>query len=131
MTIKYSATAKRKTCAAKAYISQGSGYIKINEKPFEIFFGALSENFKNKLEVSLSYLNLRKDYDINVYVKGGGLVAQFDATVLAICKSLAVVNNQLVNILKKQKLLKQDSRIKERKKYGLKKARKAPQYSKR
>lgn len=131
MTIKYSATAKRKTSTAKAYIFEGSGQIKINEKPFEVFFGALSEYLKKKLEISLSYLNLRKNCDINVYVKGGGVVAQFDAAFLAICKSLVIINNQLVNIFKKHKLLKQDSRIKERKKYGLKKARKAPQYSKR
>ena len=131
MIIKYSATAKRKTCTAIAYVSQGCGHIKINEKPFEIFFGALSENFEKKLKFSLNYLNLRSNYDIIVHVKGGGLTSQFDAAFLAICKSLCIINNQFVNIFKKHKLLIQDSRIKERKKYGLKKARKAPQYSKR
>lgn len=69
--------------------------------------------------------------NIYVHVKGGGKASQFDATSLAICKALCQINKKFQNILKKNLFLRIDSRIKERRKYGLKKARKASQYSKR
>lgn len=121
---------KRKTSVAKVFFFQGSGNISINKKSFEEFSVGKAEQ-ENIILKPLIFLNLLKTLDIELIVKGGGIFSQIDAIKLAICNALVILDNNYKSQLKKELLLKNDSRIKERRKYGLKKARKAPQYSKR
>jgi len=122
--------AKRKTSVAKVIINKGIGKIKINNLSFEKYF-SLDIYQKNYMLESILLLNLKKKLDIVILVKGGGKNSQLDAIKLAISKAICVDNNNYRTTLSKLKLLSTDERIKERRKYGLKKARKAPQYHKR
>lgn len=126
----YTGIGKRKTSIAKAYLVEGSGLIKINGKEFSEFFSSnLGE--EEKIKSPLILLNLINSIDINIFVKGGGISSRIEAIRLAISKSLCKLNSEHRAKLKANFFLNRDSRIKERRKYGLKKARKAPQYSKR
>jgi small subunit ribosomal protein S9 len=84
-----------------------------------------------KITDPLATVNKQKDYDISIVVKGGGVTGQVDAIRLAIAKAITVGFADLRTVLKKADLLKRDSREKERKKYGLRSARKREQFSKR
>ena len=126
----YSGLGKRKTSVAKVFLIPGSGNITINNKKFEIFCSG-SINEREMLKIPFLLVNLNNNYDITVFVKGGGVSSQLDAIQLAISKAICTINNDYRQILNQQLLLRRDSRIKERRKYGLKKARKASQYSKR
>jgi len=126
----YSGIGKRKTSVAKVYLKEGSGIIKINEKSVEDFFAGASED-RDMIKTPLILLKMTNNYDIIVKVRGGGVSSQLDAIKLAISKAFCTLNNDYRKILSKNSLLRRDSRIKERRKYGLRKARKAPQYSKR
>ena len=121
---------KRKTSIANVFLKDGSGIITVNGKTFENFFSAVGEE-RETIKVPLIFLNLYNKYDIDVKVEGGGVTGQLDAIRLAISKALTKINIEYRPVLKQQLLLRRDSRIKERRKYGLKKARKASQYSKR
>jgi small subunit ribosomal protein S9 len=121
---------KRKTSIANVFLKDGSGIITVNGKTFENFFSAVGEE-RETIKVPLILLNLNNKYDIDVKVEGGGVTGQLDAIRLAISKALTKINIEYRPVLKQQLLLRRDSRIKERRKYGLKKARKASQYSKR
>jgi small subunit ribosomal protein S9 len=121
---------KRKTAVAKVFLQQGSGIIKVNNKLFEEFFTGAGEDCQ-LIKNPLILVNLNNNYDINVKVNGGGITAQLNAIRLAIAKALCNINSEYRQILNQNLLLRRDSRIKERRKYGLKKARKASQYSKR
>lgn len=121
---------KRKTSVAKAFFYKGSGAITINKKDFVDFFLANKEK-QEKILKPLLILNFLTGLNVNIIVKGGGTFSQIDAIQLSICNALVNLNKNNKSKLKKELLLKNDSRIKERRKYGLKKARKAPQYSKR
>ncbi len=126
----YTGIGKRKTSVAKAYLTEGSGIIKINGKNFlEFFRSNLGE--EEKIKSPLILLNLINTYDLNIIVKGGGISSRIEAIRLAISKSLCSLNLENRGKLKANFFLNRDSRIKERRKYGLKKARKAPQYTKR
>jgi len=125
-----SGVGKRKTSTAKAYFSKGFGLLNINKKDFKEFFSIRTEELK-VIQKPLILLNLLNDFNINIVVKGGGIFSQIDAIKLAICNGLIKLDKSYKMLLKKELLLKHDTRIKERRKYGLKKARKAPQYSKR
>lgn len=124
------AVGKRKTAVAKAYLKKGSGKVLINNKNFDVFFSNLSEE-KNKIIAPFIVTNFNNVYDADIYVKGGGVCSQLEAIKLAIAKAISALDIEFKVALKKNTLLKRDARIKERRKYGLKKARKAPQYSKR
>ncbi len=126
----YTGIGKRKTSVAKVNLIQGSGIITINSKPLESFFAGASDD-RELIKNPLVLLNITNSYDIAVSVHGGGVSSQLDAIKLAISKALCKLNNDNRQILSKNLLLLRDSRIKERRKYGLRKARKAPQYSKR
>lgn len=126
----YTGIGKRKTSVAKVYLRQGSGLININTKTFEDFFVGLGEE-REKIKNPFIVVNEHSKYDVSIVVKGGGISSQLEAIRLAISKSLCQINNEYRPLLNKQLLLRRDSRIKERRKYGLKKARKASQYSKR
>jgi len=121
---------RRKSATASARLIKGSGKITINDKLADNYF---SENKSHLAEITdpLALVSKQKDFDITVVVKGGGTAGQVDAIKLAIAKAITVGFSDLRPVLKKAELLKRDSREKERKKYGLKSARKREQFSKR
>lgn len=125
----YYANGKRKTSVARVRLyKNGSGTISINDKPMEdYFFGTLI----GKVKAPLKLANMLKNFNIVVKVIGGGISSQADATRHGIAKALTVFDPAIRTILKKAGLLTRDSRIKERKKFGLHGARRAPQWAKR
>jgi len=126
----YTGVGKRKTAVAKIFLKEGSGIITVNNKSFEESFLNLKDE-RNFIKNPLILLKLKNDYDIDIYVKGGGIMAQLDAIRLGIAKAIASIKTEYRVNLNQYLLLRRDSRIKERRKYGLKKARKASQFSKR
>jgi len=124
------ATGRRKTAIAQASVVPGSGRFIVNGKLVEDYLSA-SPSFLLTVQAPLSTLELKDNYDITISVKGGGLNAQSEAIRLAISKALCQLDSNYRPLLKVQGFLTRDSREKERRKYGLKKARKAPQFSKR
>eukprot|EP01040_Poterioochromonas_malhamensis_P012989 gene12989-14242_t len=126
----YKGIGKRKTAIAKVILKEGTGVFIINNKNSDIFFKDINEeaqSFKTPLILS----EMINKCDLTIFVKGGGITAQLDAIKLGISKALCEMNNNFRYSLKQNFFLHRDSRIKERRKYGLKKARKASQYSKR
>jgi small subunit ribosomal protein S9 len=121
---------RRKSATARARLYAGKGIITINEKPAAEY---LSDNKTLLAEITdpLALVGKQKDYDITIRVAGGGFAGQVDAIKLAIAKALTTAHADLRSTLKKADLLKRDSREKERKKYGLRSARKREQFSKR
>jgi len=121
---------RRKSATARARLLKGKGAITINDKPANEY---LSENKSMLAEITdpLALVGKQKEYDVTVKVSGGGLAGQVDAIKLAIAKALTVGSADLRPVLKKAELLRRDPREKERKKYGLRSARKREQYSKR
>lgn len=128
--ITYYGTGRRKTSVAQVKLMPGSGKLIINGLPGESYL-QFSPNYLRISCLPLHILGLNKEYDIYVKTKGGGLTGQTDAIRLGLARALCTVNPENRTMLKSEGLLTRDSRIKERKKYGLRKARKAPQYSKR
>jgi small subunit ribosomal protein S9 len=126
----YTGIGKRKTSVAKVFLKEGSGVIKVNNRLFEDFFSGVGEE-RELLKNPFILVNVSNKYDLDVKVKGGGISSQLDAIRLAIAKALCTINNEYRQVFNENLLLRRDSRIKERRKYGLKKARKASQYSKR
>lgn len=121
---------RRKSATARARLFKGKGNVTINEKSAAEY---LSGNTALLAEVTdpLALVNKQKDFDVTIRVSGGGLAGQVDAIKLAIAKALTVEHSDLRSTLKKAEFLKRDPREKERKKYGLRSARKREQYSKR
>lgn len=121
---------RRKSATARARLYKGKGTITINDLPASEY---LDENKSLLAEVTdpLALVGKQKDYDITIKVQGGGISGQVDAIKLAIAKALTVDAPDLRGTLKKAELLTRDPREKERKKYGLRSARKREQYSKR
>nr|YP_009295266.1 ribosomal protein S9 [Dasya binghamiae]AOH77278.1 ribosomal protein S9 [Dasya binghamiae] len=128
--IKYLGTGRRKTSIARVKLIPGSGKLIINGLPGESYL-QFSPNYLRISYAPLTILGLNKEYDIYVKAEGGGLTGQADAIRLGIARALCLINPENRTTLKSEGLLSRDARIKERKKYGLRKARKAPQYSKR
>jgi small subunit ribosomal protein S9 len=123
------ALGRRKSSTARVRLQGGNGKIVINGKTAEEYFSN-SEHLLNELKKP--FVAVGKDqYDISVVVNGGGFTGQVDAIKLGIAKSLAIMNEDLKGTLKRADLLGRDSREKERKKFGLKKARKQRQFTKR
>ena len=121
---------RRKSATARARLYKGKGNVTINDKPAAEY---LSGNSTLLAEVTdpLALVNKQKEFDITIRVSGCGLSGQVDAIKLAIAKALTVEHSDLRSTLKKATFLKRDPREKERKKYGLRSARKREQYSKR
>lgn len=121
---------RRKSSTATARLYAGKGKVTINDKPAVEYF---SNNKTHAAEIidPLALVNKQKDFDITILVKGGGVAGQVDAIKLAIAKALTAGYVDLRSTLKKAEFLKRDSREKERKKYGLRSARKREQFSKR
>jgi small subunit ribosomal protein S9 len=126
----YTGLGKRKTSVAKVFLTEGSGIITVNKKTFDHFFAGIGEE-KQILKTPLVLVNVNNQYDIDIKIHGGGITSQLEAVRLAISKALCTIDSEYRPILNQKMLLRRDSRIKERRKYGLKKARKASQYSKR
>lgn len=124
------ATGKRKRAIARVRIFAGEGKVTVNGKPFDVYFGTAAM-FANKIKLPLELTGNIDKKDIDVNVRGGGLVGQIDAVVHAISRALAEQKDTNRKNLKAAQLLRRDSRIKESKKYGRKKARKRFQFSKR
>lgn len=125
----YYGTGRRKKSVARVYLKDGSGKITVNKKDFDEYFKF--ETLKFIVKQPLNLTNNLSKFDIKVNVYGGGYTGQAGAIRHGIARALVVFDKDLKQILKKSGFITRDPRMKERKKYGLKKARKAPQFSKR
>ncbi|KKT74914.1 MAG: 30S ribosomal protein S9 [Candidatus Peregrinibacteria bacterium GW2011_GWA2_44_7] len=124
------ANGKRKNAVARIRLYEnGQGRIIVNGKPYKDYL-TIPETYEI-VQTPLRLTNKLKDFDIEARVQGGGSHAQSEAIRHGISKALQIMDPELRPTLKKAGLLTRDSRIKERKKYGLKRARRAPQFSKR
>jgi small subunit ribosomal protein S9 len=126
----YFGIGRRKTSVARVILVPGTGSMIVNHKPGPLYLQYNSQ-YINASKTPLITLGLENMYDIYVNTHGGGLKGQADAIKLGIARALCYMSPENRVSLKSEGLLKRDSRCKERKKYGLKKARKAPQFSKR
>ena len=122
-------TGRRKTSVARVMLSEGSGEYKFNGKNIEEYFP--SPSMRMKINKPFAVVDLEKKFDLKVNLNGSGLSAQADAVALGISRALIKYNAELRDKLKKAGLLTRDARKVERKKYGLKKARRAEQFTKR
>lgn len=125
------AVGKRKTSTAQVrlFINSKEKDIKINSKPYKDYFPIFS--LQKKVESAFEKLKYLGKFGVSIKVKGGGISSQADACCHGIARALVLLNPYFKKRLKKAGLLTRDSRIRERKKFGLKRARKAPQWSKR
>lgn len=121
---------RRKTSVAKVMLVPGTGSIVVNHKPGESYL-QFNSQYINTSKAPLTTLGLENDYDIYVKAHGGGLKGQADAIKLGVARALCYISTENRASLKNEGFLTRDPRTKERKKYGLRKARKAPQFSKR
>ena len=121
---------KRKRAVARVFLVPGNGNLIINKVAGEKYL-QYNTNYLTKIWDPLKKLNLENQFDIIVLARGGGLTGQADAIQLGVARLICKMDPQHRLILKPFGFLTRDARIKERKKYGLRKARKAPQYSKR
>ncbi len=124
------ATGKRKTAIAKVWLAPGSGNIIVNGLDFEVWLGG-HETIKKRVRQPLEITKQLGSVDIKAVTLGGGYSAQADALRHGISKALASMDADFRSALKPYGLLTRDARIVERKKYGKKKARRSPQFSKR
>jgi small subunit ribosomal protein S9 len=124
------AVGRRKTSIAKVTLVSGSGVITVNKQPGDLYFQFNSQYIEN-FKAPLTALGLENSYNLLIEAKGGGLRGQIDAAKLGLSRALCLLSDTQRPILKKYGFLTRDYRAKERKKYGLRKARKAPQFSKR
>jgi small subunit ribosomal protein S9 len=124
------ALGRRKSVTARARVMNGKGSITINSKPAEDYFAG-SKSLLHELDKPFNVLELSNKYDVTVVVSGGGMSGQAVAIRLAISKALVVMNEDFKATLKRADLLGRDPREKERKKFGLKGARKQRQFTKR
>jgi small subunit ribosomal protein S9 len=127
--VQYMATGRRKTSVARVRLVPGSGRIVINGKPMDQYFGA--ETLKLIVRQPLAATETLDRFDIIAKVEGGGFSGQAGAIRHGIARALLLAEDDYRPTLKKNGYLTRDPRMKERKKYGLKKARRAPQFSKR
>jgi small subunit ribosomal protein S9 len=122
-------TGRRKEAVARVRIRAGTGQIMVNRRPFQEYFP--TETHRMIVTEPLRLTSTAEVYDVDATIDGGGISGQAGAMRLGIARGLVDLDAELRALLKKNGFLTRDSREKERKKYGLKKARKAPQYSKR
>jgi small subunit ribosomal protein S9 len=124
------ATGRRKRSIARVrFLKKGEGEITVNDKPYQNYFNYFV--YQNIINEPLLLTNTQKQGAYSIKVTGGGVRGQADAISLGISRILVQLDPNCRPLLKTQKLLTRDSRVKERKKYGLKKARRAPQWQKR
>ena len=128
-TAKFYGTGRRKKSIARVYLVPGTGNITINKRTIDEYFGL--ETLKVVVRQPLAATETEGKYDVIVTVKGGGYTGQAGAVRHGIARALLQVDGDFRPVLKKAGFLTRDPRMKERKKYGLKSARRAPQFSKR
>ena len=128
-SVKYYGTGRRKKSIARVYLVPGTGNITINKRDIEEYFGL--ETLKVIVRQPLVATNTADKFDVIITVRGGGFTGQAGAIRHGIARALLKADNDYRPVLKKAGYLTRDPRMKERKKYGLKGARRAPQFSKR
>ena len=121
---------RRKESSAKVKLIPGKGELRINNSITK-FYNQQSLVYRSIISKPLEILGLDKNYDIIIHVHGGGINGQIEAVRLAVARAVCKINSSFRVPLKSRGFLTRDSRAKERRKYGLKKARKASQFSKR
>jgi len=121
---------KRKQAVARVFLVPGNGDIMINKVSGNKYL-QYNDTYLTNIWAPLKVVNLQTEFNVVAFVKGGGLTGQAEAIQLGISRQLCKINEHYRIVLKPHGFLTRDSRSKERKKYGLRKARKAPQYSKR
>ncbi|MDH3260308.1 MAG: 30S ribosomal protein S9 [Acidimicrobiia bacterium] len=123
------ATGRRKESVARVRLYDGTGSVVLNGKALEVYFPAMAQRLR-ALE-PLRVASLEGRYDVHATLHGGGTTGQSDALRLGIARALIAIDPELRPLLKRSGFLRRDARKVERKKYGLRKARRAPQYTKR
>ena len=129
MSDTYYSTGRRKTSTARVFLRKGKGDIVVNKRPLGIYFGR--ETARMIVRQPLDTSNMLGDFDITVTVKGGGMSGQAGAIRHGITRALIEYDNELRPVLRRAGFVTRDARKVERKKVGLHKARRAPQFSKR
>ena len=129
MADKFYGTGRRKKSIARVYIKPGTGVVTINKRPMDEYFGL--ETLKVIVRQPLAATENTEKFDVLVNVRGGGFSGQAGAIRHGIARALCKADAEFRPVLKKAGYLTRDPRMKERKKYGLKAARRAPQFSKR
>ena len=129
MAEKIYATGKRKTAIARVWLEPGEGKVIVNERALQDYFGKSTSELVILEPFDLT--GTRNQFDVSINVKGGGPTGQTGAIRHGISKALLQVNPEYKEALKKAGFLTRDSRVKERKKYGRRGARRRPQFSKR
>ncbi len=129
MAAQYYGTGRRKSAVARVYASAGSGTFTINSKPIDQYFGRKTDEMVARQPLEL--LEKAADFDVNVVVKGSGPSGQAGAIRHGLARALIAYDETLRSPLRKAGYVTRDARLVERKKVGLHKARKRPQYSKR
>ena len=127
--VQYYGTGRRKASVARVFLRPGDGKFTVNHKSFEEYF--VTEQQRVSAKRPLVLVEMLSNFDVLANVSGGGVSAQADAVKMGISRALLEFNVELRKTLKAEGLLSRDARIKERKKYGQKGARKRFQYSKR
>lgn len=123
------ATGRRKSSVARVRLYPGSGKHVLNGRPIEIYFPGEAQ--RNRAVEPFVTVELTDKYDVHATLEGGGYTGQTDALRLGIARALIELDPELRPVLKSEGMLTRDSRRVERKKYGLRKARRAPQFTKR
>ncbi|MCD6355728.1 MAG: 30S ribosomal protein S9, partial [Anaerolineaceae bacterium] len=126
----YEGIGRRKESTARVRVIQGSGNFVVNEKELKEYFTRMGDA-DSILRPFTSTGENKLQYDVSVRVKGGGVTGQTDAVRLGLARAFIKMNPSYIPLLRKDGLLTRDPRVKERKKPGLKRARKAPTYTKR
>lgn len=131
--IQYYGTGKRKSAIARVYLRTGKGdmtlFVNKRLRPYEEYFH--EDSYKYMIRQPLMVTETENKFDVLMRIDGGGVKGQAEAVRLGVARALVEFNRELKSALRQAGLLTRDSRIKERKKYGLLGARKAPQYHKR
>jgi len=125
----YYGTGRRKTSTARVFVKPGGGAITVNKRPLDTFFGR--KTARMIVRQPLELINMTEQFDVNVTVKGGGTTGQAGAIRHGLTRALMQYDESLRPVLRKAGLVTRDAREVERKKVGLRKARRATQYSKR
>jgi small subunit ribosomal protein S9 len=126
----YEAIGRRKESTARVRVTDGSGTFTVNDKEAAVYFPRIGD-LQDVLRAFNAVGQEAGKYDVTVKVSGGGSTGQTEAVRLGLARALVLVNGDWTSALRKHGLLTRDARVKERKKPGLKKARKAPTYTKR
>jgi small subunit ribosomal protein S9 len=123
------ATGRRKESVARVRLREGGGQLTLNGRSLEAYFPTMAQRMR--VMEPLQITSTQGRYDLDATLEGGGVTGQVDALRLGIARALIALDPELRDTLKKAGLLTRDARRVERKKYGLRKARRAPQYTKR